>query len=391
MKIEVDGHSKISPDYVASRLTVKPGDTVDIEQMKAQAGIVYGTGDFERVDLHVQKQQEGYDLIVKAREKSWGPNYLRVGIALESDFKGSSSYNILVDYTRRWINSLGGEWKTQVNLGTPSGIYSEFYQPLTVTRLFFVSPHAEWRQEPVDVYDGHDRVAEYRITRYEGGLDFGIQPWMYGEARVGLQFGKFRADSISGDIDFPRDEATRGAIVVQGRLDQMDNVNFPNNGYLAQFKLISSLDALGSDDEYNKVQGNIVGAFSFWKQTILASLAAGSYIGDKLPFYDTFSLGGIFHLSGLSTGQLRGQSMAIGRLITYHKVGSSFIGDLYFGGSLESGNVWTEEEKNFDLTDLRLAGSVFIGYDTIFGPLYIAFGHTDGGYNAGYFYLGRPF
>ena len=105
----------------------------------------------------------------------------------------------------------------------------------------------------------------------------------------------------------------------------------------------------------------------------------------------TVTLGGIFNLSGLATGQLRGQTMALGKLITYHKVGSSFIGDLYFGGSLESGNVWKKEEKQFDLGNLRLAGSVFVGYDTIFGPLYIAFGHTDGGYNAGYFYLGRPF
>ena len=83
--------------------------------------------------------------------------------------------------------------------------------------------------------------------------------------------------------------------------------------------------------------------------------------------------------------------MALGKLITYHKVGSSFIGDLYFGGSIESGNVWTEDEKKFDLSNLRLAGSVFIGYDTIFGPLYLAVGHADEGYNAGYFYLGRPF
>jgi|WetSurSiteA1Bulk_404760.scaffolds.fasta_scaffold02519_3 NTE family protein len=391
VKIDVEGKSKISPDYVASRLTVKPGDTIDVEKMKEQAGIVYGTGDFERVDLQAQKQQDGYDLVVKATEKAWGPNYLRVGIALESDFKGSSSYNILVDYTRRWMNSLGAEWKTQINLGSPSGIYSEFYQPLYVSRLFFISPHGEWKQDPVDVYKGHNRVAEYRITRYEGGIDLGIQPLMYGEARVGLQFGKFRADSITGDIDFPRDEATRGAIVVQGRLDQLDNVNFPNNGYLAQFKLISSLEALGSDDEYNRVQGSILGAFTIRKQTVLASLTAGSHIGNDLPFYDTVTLGGIFNLSGLSTGQLRGQTMALGRLITYHKVGSSFIGDLYFGGSLESGNVWLNDEKSFDLSNLRLAGSLFIGYDTLFGPLYLAVGHTDGGYNAGYFYLGRPF
>jgi NTE family protein len=72
-------------------------------------------------------------------------------------------------------------------------------------------------------------------------------------------------------------------------------------------------------------------------------------------------------------------------------VGSSFIGDLYVGGSIESGNTWTKEEKDFDLGSLRLAGSVFVGYDTIFGPLYIAVGHADGGYTAGYFYLGRPY
>ena len=391
VKIEMKGESKISPDYVASRLTVKPGETINVEQMKEQAGRVYGTGDFERVDLHMQKQQDGYDLVVKATEKSWGPNYLRVGIALESDLKGSSSYNILADYTRRWINSLGAEWKTQVNLGSPSGIYSEFYQPLSVNRLFFISPHAEWKQNPVDVYDKHKRVAEYRITSYEGGIDFGIQPWMYGEARVGLQFAKFRANSISGDADLPTDRATRGAIVVQARLDQLDNVNFPNNGYRVQFKSISSLEALGSDDEYNKFQGSILGAFTIWKQTVLASFTAGTKLGNDLPFYDTVTLGGIFNLSGLSSGQLRGQTMAIGKLITYHRVGSSFIGDLYVGGSLESGNVWTEDEKSFDLNNLRLAGSVFVGYDTIFGPLYLAFGHADEGYNAGYFYLGRPF
>ena len=391
VKIEVEGKTKISPDFVASRLTVKPGDTVDVEQMKEQAGRVYGTADFERVDLHMKQQKDGYDLVVKAKERSWGPNYLRTGVSLESDFKGSTSYNILFDYTRRWMNSLGAEWKTQVNLGTPSGIYSEFYQPLSVNRLFFISPRVQWKQDPVDVYKGHDRVAEYRITSYEGGIDVGIMPWMYGEARVGLQFGKFRADSISGDADLPRDEADRGAIVVAGRLDQIDNVNFPNNGYLAQFKSISSLKALGSDDEYNKIQGSILGAFTFKKQTVLASLMAGSYIGNDLPFYDTLTLGGIFKLSGLNSGQLRGQTMAFGRLITYHRVGSSFIGDLYVGGSLESGNVWTEDEKQFDLGNLRLAGSIFVGYDTIFGPLYLAVGHADGGFNAGYFYLGRPY
>jgi NTE family protein len=391
VKVEVEGESKISPVVVESRLSIKPGDTVNIDQLKQEAGIVYGTGDFERVDLNVKKEQDGYDLVVKAKEKSWGPNYLRLGVALESDFEGKSGYNILIDYTRRWVNSLGAEWKTQVNLGSPSGIYTEFYQPLSVKRLFFISPYAEWKQELFDVYRGKDVEASYRVTRYDGGIDFGIQPWMYGEARVGLQFARFRASETSGHVDLPEDHASRGAIVAAGRLDQLDNVNFPNNGYLAEVGLISSLKALGSDDEYNKGKARLLGAFTFKRQTYLASIEAGTHIGNDLPFYDQLSLGGIFNLSGLRTNQLLGQSMAVARVISYHKVGESFIGDLYFGGSIESGNVWKADEKQFDLSKLRLAGSLFVGYDTIFGPLYLAFGHADGGFNAGYFYLGRPF
>jgi NTE family protein len=391
VKIEMVGDTKMPPEIVASRLSIKPGDTVNVDKLKKNAGIIYGTGDFERVDLSVKREQDGYGLVVKAKEKSWGPNYLRLGFALESNYEAESSYNILIDYTRRWVNSLGAEWKTQINLGSPSGIYSEFYQPLSVKRFFFIAPHAEWRQTEFDVYDGKDVEASYRVSLYEAGIDLGIQPWMYGEARVGLQFAGFSADATSGKVDLPQDHATRGAIVLAGRLDRLDNVNFPNEGYLAQARLISSLKALGSDDEYNKIEGSFVGAYTFRKQTVLAALAAGTHIGEDLPFYDQVSLGGIFNLSGLRTNQIRGQSMAVAKLISYHKVGESFIGDLYVGGSLESGNVWEAQEKQFDLGRLRLAGSLFVGYDTIFGPLYLAFGHADGGYNAGYFYLGRPF
>jgi len=391
VKVEVAGESKISPVVVESRLSVKPGDTVDIEKLKHEAEIVYGTGDFERVDLDIKRQGDGYELVVKAKEKSWGPNYLRFGLSLDNDFEGGSGYNILLDYTRRWINSLGAEWKTQLNLGSPMGIYTEFYQPLSVKRLFFVSPWAQWKQDVFDVYDGKKNEASYRVTRFEGGIDLGIQPWMYGEARLGVQFAKLKASSKVGHVDLPEDHVTRGAVVAQGRFDRMDNVNFPNKGYLAQGQFLSSLKALGSDDEYNKIQGRFSGAYTFKKQTIVLGLQAGTHVGNDLPFYDQVSLGGIFNLSGLRTNQLLGQSMALGRVITYHKVGESFIGDLYIGGSLETGNVWEADEKQFDLSKLRLAGSIFVGYDTIFGPLYLAFGHADGGYNAGYFYLGRPF
>ncbi len=388
VKIEMEGESGIPPEIVASRLEVKEGDTVDIEALENNAGQVYGMGDFERVDLHMKRQRDGYDLIVKAKEKEWGPNYLRFGMALESDLEGVSNYNILIDYTRRWINSLGAEWKTQFDIGSPSGIYSEFYQPLTANRLFFVAPHVEWKQRPVDLYNDNNRIAEYRVSGYELGLDVGIQPWMYGEARVGLLLGREQASLQTGDFQLPSERFDRRGIVFQAALDQLDNVHFPNEGYFATIKSFSSVENMGADESYNKVEGSVMGAFTFKKQTVLASVKAGSHFGGELPFYDELQLGGFLDLSGLQQNQLRGQYLAIGQILTYHKVGTSFIGDIYLGGSLETGNVWQED---FDFDDLQFAGSIFLGYDTILGPLYIAYGLIDQGQSAGYFFLGRTF
>ncbi|MBI5632786.1 MAG: patatin-like phospholipase family protein [Nitrospirae bacterium] len=388
IKIEMEGESYISPNVVANKLSIRPGDTVNVDKLKEEAGIVYGTGDFERVDLQVKRQRDGYELVVKARERSWGPNYLRLGLALESEFKGTSRYNILFDYTRRWVNSLGAEWKTEIDIGSPSGVYSEFYQPLTTKGLFFVSPYVRYKREPFTVFDGNQRVAQFDVSRYVGGIDLGFQPGRYGEARIGLQYGRFRADQRIGDADLSKDQISRGAVIARGVLDQIDNVNFPNKGYRARFDAISSLKALGSDDSYNKVEVSGGGVFTFKKQTVLVSVKAGTHIGNELPYYDEFNLGGFLNLSGLQSNQLRGQHMVLGRVISYHKVGESFIGSLYLGGSLEAGNVW---QKDFALGNLEVAGSVFVGYDTILGPLYLGLGHAGEGRTAGYFYLGRTF
>ena len=58
----------------------------------------------------------------------------------------------------------------------------------------------------------------------------------------------------------------------------------------------------------------------------------------------------------------------------------SLLGNFYLEGSLESGNVWDKDE-DIKIDNLRLGGSVFIGYETLFGPFYLGFGHADGGNN----------
>ena len=236
LKVEVEGQSKISSEAVADRIALQEGDTADIPALQKEAGYVYGMGDYERVDLRLDKREDGFDLSVRARENSIGPNYLRMGLALESDFDALSRYNILIDYTRRWVNRLGAEWKTLVDLGSPLALYSEFYQPLTPSRLYFVMPHARLSKRPVDLYRENNKIAEYTVTEYNAGFDVGIQPWMYGVAKIGLFFGREEATLETGDYKLPDDTFERRGIVYGGVLDQLDNLNFPNDGYYAKIE-----------------------------------------------------------------------------------------------------------------------------------------------------------
>jgi NTE family protein len=377
---------------VADRFGIKEGDSVDLARLVEGTGYVFGMGDFDRVDIMLDRlQDEGaYDLLLRARDNSLGPNYLRFGVALESNIEGTSSYNILLDYTRRWINAYGAEWKTLAFIGTPFGVYTEFYQPLSSDGLFFIMPHGKWIERPVSLYKGDERVAEYSASQYSFGFDIGIQPWMYGIAKVGLLIGEEDVSLETGDSQLLPEEATfsRRGIIYSGTFDQLDNVHFPNEGSFASVTGFTSLGALGADESYSWLEGSFTGVASYKRQTFLTQLSAGSSLNGDLPFHEDRKLGGFLNLSGLQQDQLRGDSLFLAKVVSYYKAGTSYIGDLYLGGSIETGNVW---DDSFDFSDLRLAGSLFVGYDTLIGPFYIGLGMIDGGELAGYFYLGRTF
>ncbi|MDQ7786569.1 MAG: patatin-like phospholipase family protein [Thermodesulfovibrionales bacterium] len=388
--VTVEGLSVVSPEAVASKLKISQGDSLDIQKLKEDVGLLYGMGDFERIDLQFKPNGDKYDIILRPKEKSWGPNYLRMGINLESDFDGDNNYNIGVDYTMRWMNRLGAEWKNQLQFGSAKGIFSEFYQPIVPSRLFFVAPHGTWMQDNVNVYHENNIIAEYRLRTLEGGIDFGIQPWTYGEVRIGYLGGFIKPKLMKGTLGIGEGRINQGALTLKVVADQIDNVNFPHEGYFGYVKLYSSLRDVGADNNYNKIEVSFLKAFTYKKYTILGSILLGSYIGNQIPYYDEFSMGGFFALSGLHEGQLRGQRLGLGRLITYWNAHQSLLGNFYLGGSVETGNVWQKDEET-EFKNMRLSGSVFIGYDTPFGPFYLGFGHAGGGNSAVYFYLGQTF
>jgi NTE family protein len=95
----------------------------------------------------------------------------------------------------------------------------------------------------------------------------------------------------------------------------------------------------------------------------------------------------LFRLSGLEENQLFGQHaglLTIGYLRSLQPAG---LLQPYVGATLEAGNVW-QRRSDISLDNSIISGSVFFGMDTLFGPIYLAYGHSDTGESAIYIRLG---
>jgi NTE family protein len=109
---------------------------------------------------------------------------------------------------------------------------------------------------------------------------------------------------------------------------------------------------------------------------------------------ELFTLGGLFDISGLAPDAMSGTQFGIARGIVYRRISRGGTGffefPAYLGVSVEAGNVWQTRDE-VDWGDLQTGGSVFLGAESPFGPLYLAAGLASGGETAFYLYLGKTF
>lgn len=384
--------SRVSRKAVVRRLHTHAGHDLDLAVVQQDLTRIYDLGDFERVDFHLEGEGDAKDLTIVTREKSWGPNYLRFGLNLVDDFEGDSRFNLLADYTQTWINSLGAEWKNQVSIGRERRFFTEFYQPLDHSGRFFVAPRFQYLLDVQDIYEGDVRIAQYRTKTAGGGLDLGVQFGQGGEWRIGVTRDKVEAAPRVGSTNLPSFDIDQGAYVSNFVFDKLDNVRFPRRGYSFHTNIYLARAELGADADYDKLTAEWIRVISQGPHTLLGTLRIGSALGSNLPFYDNFRLGGFQELSGYLTGQLNGQYLGFARLTYLNLIGRvpATGSQVYVGGSLEIGNVWDQRDQ-MRLRDARNAASVFVGVDSVLGPVYVAYGYAEGGRNAFYLFLGKTF
>ncbi len=390
--VEIRGHSRVASRQILARLRSRPGHVLDLAELQRDLQRIFEIGEFVRVAFRLLRDEHGTSLIIDVEEKPWGPNYLRLGLALESNFEGRGEFFGLAQLTRTQLNSRGAEWKNRVSVGNVDRLLSELYQPLDHRGTLFVAPAVEIFGSEVVAPSAQGELERVRIRFASAALDLGAQFRNIGELRVGAVRG-------SGDVDILTQSAVEPfRFRIAGwrtslTFDRFDNIDFPRRGSLIDLRLFLSRRALGADSDYDRLELFVSGAFSFGRNTLLTWVDGASNLGTEVPFFERFQLGGFLHLSGLDPGALEGNVGGVVTTLYARRLAflPPALGDgIYLGASLEAGGAW-ESAGAARGSDLIWAGSLSLGADTRFGPLYLGYGRAETGDDAFYLFLGRLF
>ncbi|HLS79800.1 MAG TPA: patatin-like phospholipase family protein [Steroidobacter sp.] len=393
--VRADAQSGAYANLVAQTMQDVIGRPLDKDLVRGRLSSLYALDRFESIDYALVEDDGRTGLEIDLRRKSWGPNYIRVGLNLEDDFAGNSRYNAAVRILMTELNPLGGEWLTDLQIGENPKIFTELYQPLSIASRYFIAPQAEFEERSLFELRERDRIAEYRVREVQGGIDFGREISNWGEVRVGVRRGTGRSRVLIGEPGLPTDEFERGGFFARFSYDKLDSIFFPRHGQQFELEWRGERERIGAEQDFDSFTTAWLVARSFKRHTLIFSIGAGTTTADDAPTPENlFSLGGFLNLSGLPPGFLSGAHYGVGRLMYYKRVGRGGEGVLdfpaYAGVSLEAGNTWMTR-RDMSFSDLRKNGSLFFGVDSPLGPVYLGAGFDEEGERAFYLFLGRTF
>ena len=371
------------------------GSAPDGAELERRVTTLYGLGNVETLDYGFERSGDRYGPRLDARRNSWGPNYVRFGLNLQDDFAGNSSYNAAARFVLSEITAQGGEWVWDLQVGESPRIASEIFLPLDYAHRWFVMPLARFEVRNVPLLDGDRRLAEFRVRSFESGVDFGRELGNWGEARVGVRRQTGQSRVRVGDPTLPTTDFDARGYFARFSYDKLDDVNFPRKGQSFSAEWRGERTGLGSGRSADLLTADWLIARSSGRNTAVFWTSAGTNLdADRVDVRSRFTLGGFLNLSGITPDSISGNDFAIARLLYYRKVGSGGEGFLnvpaYVGLSYEVGNVW-ESRSDASFSGARQNGSLFLGLDTLLGPVYLGAGFGDQGDSAFYLFLGRTF
>src|SRR5690606_27238054 len=216
--------SRIADDVLRTRLRdVALGEPLTLETVERAVGQVYGLELFQNVHYQVVSEDGRTGLDVEVVPRSWGPNYLQLGMAYNSSGDVDATFGLAASYLRTAINEKGGEWRTTFVVGDEPAFTLDVYQPLGGAGLLFVEPTVDIRRTQFNAFEDGNLVAEARLREASLEISFGRELMNWGEMRGGVRRIEGETTLHVGEpVGIPPEDYRRGEFFMRFSADTLD-------------------------------------------------------------------------------------------------------------------------------------------------------------------------
>lgn len=394
--VQVQGLEVVNPKSVIKSADLDLTKAITEDQIAQASAKIWATDDFTLVPYTFEPGPNGTQTLVwRPQEKPWGYNTIRVGGKISTDFNQEHTFDFLVAHTMGWLNSWGGEWRNEAQIGKDSYFSTSFYQPLGAASPLFLMPEIRYESQRYDWYNGSSHaLATLKNKTLEGSLSLGLELGKASVFKAGAGYVSAQSKVSVGEIpgyNSMDDEAS--FVEISWQYDTLDNVNFPTKGFYldARARRYDQMEN-SADPEVSDYYVETIFPWDWgdgWV-SVLSGKAGSSTIPGRYP------LGGLFNMSGAYYGRYSGSDMVLGRLQLSKRLQHTdvFGFPIYVGAGFEMGRVQEDVLPTYlsdkDLGVWKKAVSAYVAADSIFGPLYLAVGQTSDNDSAVYFFWGRP-
>ncbi len=391
--VRLENNAPIADSVVEARLgDIEIGEPLDVEAVERAMNTVYGLDYYQNVRYGLGTERGRIGLDVELSERSWGPNYLQLGMEYSSSAGSDVLFGLAASYLRTAINPLGGEWRATIVVGDEPALIADLHQPFGSKGLYFYAPSLNIESNQFNVFVGDERVTEADLREATLELAVGRELPTWAEYRFGVRTAKGSFNLRVGDPTYiNEDDFRRGEFFGRFSVDTMDSPSFPRQGSLASVEWRASRQRpLAADADFDQLLISGSHATTWGRHTVLATLRYDTTISGEASDSRLFRMGGFFDISGINRNQLSGQHAARLGASYYRRIGDLALFPAFAGVSVELGNTW-QSRDDISAAGSVLGGSFWGGVSTPVGPIYIGYGRAEGGEDAFYVTLGRVF
>ena len=207
--VRFEGLKYVNGEYLRSLTQLRAGELADTDKISRDAQRLAALDELDSVAYRLSGDRTNQELVWLPHEKAGGRNVLRPSMGMYASGSGELDFILGSQYIRRWLNSYGGQWRNNLQVGYVSELQSSLYQPLNVRQSYFVEPDIYVRRSLEALYDDGENVAQYNFRDFGGRFDLGAAIAHNGQIRVGYWAERHHSIVTTGvslmpEFDCPR-------------------------------------------------------------------------------------------------------------------------------------------------------------------------------------------